>query len=90
MIKKLFLKDEFFSESYQTIPGVCFTIKRKQIRGKHVKVMLWDSYRLDRFYNPCCNLYRGAHSVVILYDITNRHSFQKAKNIIEETKRSVI
>ena len=44
--------------------------------GQHpVKMQIWDTSGQERFETVTSAYYRGAHAVVLTYDITNRNSF---------------
>jgi len=49
------------------------TVKRK---GKRVKLQIWDIAGQERFRTAVASYYRGALGVLLVYDVTNRQSFQ--------------
>ena len=59
---------------------------------------MWDLTGQDRFKTITKNYYRGAHGVAVVYDITDRESFQKVsewlsgvdENCGENTQRILI
>ena len=47
----------------------------------------WDTAGQDRFRTITSNYYRGADAIIIVYDITDRLSFQSVKVWVEEIKK---
>ncbi len=65
-----------FDSGYVSTIGVDFSISMVTVRGKTVKVQVWDTAGQERFANITTSYYRGAHCIVIVYDVTSRSSFQ--------------
>ncbi len=55
--------------------GVDFGFKTLLLNDKTIKVQLWDTAGQERFRSITQNYYRGSDIVVIMYDITNRKTF---------------
>eukprot|EP00672_Neobodo_designis_P017270 CAMPEP_0174850910 /NCGR_PEP_ID=MMETSP1114-20130205/21204_1 /TAXON_ID=312471 /ORGANISM="Neobodo designis, Strain CCAP 1951/1" /LENGTH=235 /DNA_ID=CAMNT_0016085401 /DNA_START=39 /DNA_END=746 /DNA_ORIENTATION=+ len=68
--------DVFFEDHCQTL-GVDFKYARLSVAGVNVNLQLWDTAGQDQFANMTAQYYRGCHGVVLCYDITNRHSFER-------------
>ena len=47
-----------------------------EIKGKKVKLQIWDTAGQERFKNITASYYRGGNGIVLIYDITDRESFQ--------------
>lgn len=47
--------------------------------SKRVKVQLWDLVGQGKYLNITKSYYRGAHCVLIIYDCTNRQSFENVR-----------
>ena len=58
----------------QTV-GIDFRIKTIEVRGKRIKLQIWDTAGQERFQNITANYYRGAMGIMLVYDITNKTSF---------------
>lgn len=69
-----YTNDEFLYESKSTI-GVEFYIVSMNINGNNIKLQLWDTAGQERFRSLTKAYYRGANCVIIVYDITNKKSF---------------
>ena len=73
-----------FSHKFMTTIGVDFKIKDKEIAGKVVRIQIWDTAGQERFRNITNSYYKGANGIVIVYDVTNRQSFETVSQWIEE------
>jgi len=56
--------------------GVDFEIKSLDIDGKSVKLQIWDTAGQERFQNITVSYYRGAHCIILVYDITQAKTFE--------------
>ncbi|TNV75438.1 hypothetical protein FGO68_gene922 [Halteria grandinella] len=68
---------ECFTESYISTIGVDFMIKTIQVGNMPVKIQLWDTAGQERFQTITSSYYRGAHVIFLVFDITNRETFDK-------------
>ncbi len=67
--------DNAFSENISYTIGVDFRIKQVRYQDKNIKLQLWDTAGQDR-YNAIIKLYyRGAHVMLMVYDITDISSY---------------
>ncbi len=64
--------DDSFSESCLNTIGVDFKVKTIKIDGKRVKLQMWDTAGQERFRTITKSYYRGAHGIIVVYDITKR------------------
>jgi len=78
--------DNTFQESYISTIGVDFKIKRITHHDKLLKLQLWDTAGQDRFRSITTSFYRGAHGILLVYDVTDTPSFLKVKGWIQEIK----
>ena len=56
--------------------GIDFKIKDKEFNGKNVRIQIWDTAGQERFRNITNSYYKGAHGIAIVFDVTNRASFE--------------
>ncbi|KAL1294994.1 hypothetical protein HN51_055831 [Arachis hypogaea] len=61
--------------------GVDFKIKLFTIGGKRVKLTIWDTAGQERFGTVISSYYRGAHGIILVYDVTKRESFTNLVDI---------
>ena len=56
--------------------GIDFKIKTVHSSGKALKLQLWDTMGQERFRSINSSYIRGTHCVLVMYDITDRASFE--------------
>ncbi|KAJ6238853.1 ras-related protein rabd2a-like [Anaeramoeba flamelloides] len=76
--------DEFYMDSYISTIGVDFKIRSVGIDDKNVKLQIWDTAGQERFRTITRSYYRGTKGIILVYDITNRDSFQNIKEWLQE------
>ena len=79
--------DDTYTESYISTIGVDFKIRTIELDGKTIKLQIWDTAGQERFRTITSSYYRGAHGIIIVYDITDRDSFDNVKQWLNEIDR---
>eukprot|EP00485_Elphidium_margaritaceum_P023891 CAMPEP_0202712836 /NCGR_PEP_ID=MMETSP1385-20130828/46410_1 /ASSEMBLY_ACC=CAM_ASM_000861 /TAXON_ID=933848 /ORGANISM="Elphidium margaritaceum" /LENGTH=214 /DNA_ID=CAMNT_0049372999 /DNA_START=66 /DNA_END=710 /DNA_ORIENTATION=+ len=79
--------DDEYDSSFITTIGVDFKIKEIELDDKTVKLQIWDSAGQERFRTITQSYYRGAHGIIIVYDVTDKESFDNIGQWIVEVKR---
>ncbi|EAY05009.1 hypothetical protein TVAG_416520 [Trichomonas vaginalis G3] len=79
--------DQTFSENYVSTIGVDFKIRTLDIDGQNIKLQIWDTAGQERFQSITSNYYHGSHAIAIVYDITNRDSFENVRKWINDVDR---
>jgi len=79
--------DNTFSDSFIATIGVDFKIRTIDINGAQVKLQIWDTAGQERFRTITSSYYRGAHGIIVVYDITNPDSFQNVRKWLQEINR---
>ena len=59
--------------------GVDFKLKNIEINNKKIKLQIWDTAGQERFRTITTSYYKGAHAIVIVFDITDKDSFEHVK-----------
>ena len=67
--------DNVYTDSYISTIGVDFKITTIEIDNKICKLQIWDTAGQERFRTITSSYYRGAHGIMVVFDITNRDSF---------------
>lgn len=76
--------DDTYTESYISTIGVDFKIRTIELDGKTVKLQIWDTAGQERFRTITSSYYRGAHGIIIVYDVTDRQSFLNVEHWLKE------
>ena len=67
--------------------GVDFKIRTIEVDGKTIKLQIWDTAGQDRFKTITSSYYKGAHGIIVTYDITDRDSFAKVSEWMSEVDK---
>ncbi|KAK7930379.1 hypothetical protein WMY93_006774 [Mugilogobius chulae] len=78
-----FADDTFLDKTINTI-GVDFKIRTIELGGKTIKLQIWDTAGQERFRTFSCSYYRGAHGIIVVYDVTRQESFNNVKQWLQE------
>jgi len=79
--------DDTYTESYISTIGVDFKIRTIELEGKTIKLQIWDTAGQERFRTITSSYYRGAHGIIVVYDITDAESFNNVKQWLSEIER---
>lgn len=79
--------DDSWTETHISTIGVDFKIKTLDIDGKTVKLQIWDTAGQERFRTITSSYYRGAQGIILVYDCTDRESFNNVKQWMGEIDR---
>ena len=93
-IIKRYCKNQYSNSFISTI-GVDFETKYINIDFKtkyikigeySVKVLIWDTAGQEKFRNIAKQYYKGANGVLLIYDVTNKKSFERIAYWMNELK----
>jgi len=79
--------DDTYTESYISTIGVDFKIRTIELEGKTVKLQIWDTAGQERFRTITSSYYRGAHGIIVVYDVTDNDTFTNVKQWLQEIDR---
>ncbi|CAN6273709.1 unnamed protein product, partial [Urochloa humidicola] len=79
--------DDSYLDSYISTIGVDFKIRTVEQDGKTIKLQIWDTAGQERFRTITSSYYRGAHGIIIVYDVTDQESFNNVKQWLNEIDR---
>ena len=80
-----YLTDQFDPDSKATV-GVEFGTKNFKIENNIVKVQIWDTAGQERYRSITNAYYKGAKGSLLVYDITNKKSFDDLDKWILDLK----
>ena len=95
-----YTEQKFINNFYNTI-GVDFvcphllrkskSYKKKDSKSNYKLYLFhpiqWDTAGQDRFKNITSSYYRGAHGIILVYDITDKNSFESIQSWIKEIEQ---
>jgi Ras-related protein Rab-1A len=79
--------DHTYTGSYISTIGVDFKIRTIELEGKTIKLQIWDTAGQERFRTITSSYYRGAHGIIVVYDVTDQESFNNVKQWLNEIER---
>jgi len=80
-----FIDNKFKKESTHTI-GVEFGSKIVEVGGRNVKLQIWDTAGQERFRSVTRSYYRGAAGAILVYDTTNRESYNHVSSWLSDAR----
>lgn len=79
--------------------GVDFKLKNINLQSKNVKLQIvnnkinkifkWDTAGQERFRTITTSYYKGAQAIIIVYDITDKESFEHVKNWMQDIDKYI-
>ena len=82
-IMSKYIRDQFNINSKSTI-GVEFGTKILTIDNKRIKAQIWDTAGQERYKSITSAYYKGAKGAFIVYDITNKFTFDSVDKWIQD------
>ena len=58
--------------------------------GTQVELYIWDTAGTERSNGFCLKLCNRADAIIVVYDITEAHSFEEAKNLVRKIQEMAI
>ena len=77
-VLRRFVENKFMKNHLATI-GIDFKTKTVQYGGSSIKLKIWDTAGQERFRNITNQYYKGADGIALIFDVTDRKSFDKIK-----------
>ena len=78
-----FIENKFIESFLPTI-GVDFKIKTLFLNNKNIKMQIWDTAGQERFKTITSSYYKGAHGIFLVYDISDRKSYEDIETFLNE------
>jgi small GTP-binding protein len=76
--------DNYYDTNSLATIGLDLRLKTEEINGKIAKIQLWDTAGQERFKTVTQGFYRGAHGIMIVYDVTDMTSFENVNRWYED------
>ena len=77
-----------FSPSYISTVGIDFETKYLRLNGKTINLQIWDTAGQERYKVLAKNYFKNSDGFIIVYDITDKKSFNNVVNWITQIKDS--
>ena len=81
-----FARDSF-NPNFITTIGIDYKIKPVMIDGKKYKLLIWDTAGQERFRTITTSYFRGCQGILLVYDITQRKTFDSVKVWMEQIQK---
>jgi len=78
---------DHFDHQYQATIGIDFLSKTMYLEDRVVRLQLWDTAGQERFRSLIPSYIRDSSVAIVVYDTTNRVSFQNTEKWIEEVRQ---
>lgn len=72
----------FFTNQQLSTIGCDYYTKNEKVGNNNIKVKIWDTAGQERYRSLTQNFYRNADGVLIVYDVTDRETFDRVKEWI--------
>eukprot|EP01083_Nonionella_stella_P229460 812148_1 len=79
--------DYTFGPQYISNIGVDFRIRTIDVDGDKLKLLIWDTAGQERFRTVTNAYYRRADGILLVYDVTNRKSFNDIRHWNEQIEQ---
>lgn len=76
-----------FSQNLMNSIGVDFKLKNITLDSKRVKLQIWDTAGQERFRTITTSYYKGAQAIIIVFDLTEKDSFDHLKGWMADVDR---
>uniref|UniRef100_A0A669QCG4 Ras-related protein Rab-17 n=1 Tax=Phasianus colchicus TaxID=9054 RepID=A0A669QCG4_PHACC len=83
-----YVKNEF-KESLPTV-GCSFFTQTIQLETATIKLEIWDTAGQEKYHSVCHLYYRGAHAALLVYDLTNKETLNRAKQWLMELEKEFL
>ena len=77
-----------FSENYKATINLDFSYKNMKINDKIFRIQLWDTAGQEEFQSISRGYYKSGACALVVYDITDRETFNNVSSWVEECKNN--
>ena len=82
--------DDRYTDIFISTIGVDFKIRTIIIDSLKVKLQIWDSAGSEKFRVITSSYYRGAHGIIVVFDVTSQVSFDHVQTWLKEINKFAI
>lgn len=77
-----------FSPTFITTIGIDFKIKEVELDGLRIKLQIWDTAGQERFRTITVSYFKGAHGILLVYDVSERDSFENIQHWVHQIREN--
>ena len=78
-----------FDKQQSSTVDASYLEKQVQVGEKRIKMVIWDTAGQEKYHALARNYYQGASGALLVYDVTDEDSFQRAKKWYTELRREI-
>ena len=79
-----------FNDIHLSTIGIDYKLKNVTLEnGDEAKIQIWDTAGQDRYKSITKSYIRGANGIILIYDVTNKKSFEGIQNWVKQIKEQV-
>lgn len=79
--------EQRYIPSITATTAIDFKVKNTKVESKVVKQQIWDTAGPDRFASITGAYYRGAHGILLCFDVSDRNSFNNINKWLERIEK---
>ncbi|KAI6222519.1 Ras-related protein Rab-21 [Aphelenchoides besseyi] len=79
--------DDKFVENRESTIQAAFAAKKIRVEDRQIDLNIWDTAGQEKFHSLGPIYYRGSNGALLIYDITDPHSFQRVQKWVTELRR---
>ena len=80
-------REDIYDNIYNTTIGVDFFYYRTIVNNIPVKISVWDTAGQEKFRNIINVYFKGAQGAILVYDITNRTTFNHLQKWLDQLEK---
>ena len=77
-----------FSQQMMGTTGIDMRMKKMCIGERWIQIQIWDTAGQERFHSISRTYYRGAHGIILTYDVGDRTSFVNLPNWLDDIRKN--
>ena len=81
--------ESYYNNTSISTIGVDYNVKKLYYNDKKIKLQIWDTAGQERYRTITSSYYRGAHIIMLVFDLTNECSFTRLIYWITEMKKYI-
>nr|CAD2140894.1 unnamed protein product [Meloidogyne enterolobii] len=81
-----FKDNTFMNNNFISTVGIDYRNKVLELGRRRVKLQVWDTAGQERFRSLTASYYRDADALLLIYDVTNRASFEHIRDWLAQVK----